>query len=318
MLEVKDLNAHYGKTQALFNVGFTVEPGEVLGFLGPNGAGKSTTMRILAGCLAPSSGKVIFNGKDSDRDRFALRRNLGYMPEHVSLYPELTVREYLHWAAQVKGAREPKKQAAEVMARCMVSEVSHRLIRHLSKGYRQRVALAQALVGDPRLLILDEPTIGMDPGQVREMRRLIKELGGQTTIVLSSHVLPEVELTCDRVLIINKGRIIAEGTPRTLAGRLGAPGRYHLVLDLPPEQGSQVARDLESADFVISAEVSYQGPGGCEFLIETAEGRDCRALVTARAAQNGWPVLEFRPAVFTLEDAFMSLVGKDAAEGGDA
>ncbi len=313
MLEANALNHHYGSAQVLHEVSFAVSSGEIVGLLGPNGAGKSTTMRILTGYLTPSSGSVRFDGLDVGKKAMALRKALGYMPENVPLYPELRVREYLHWAARVKNAANPEQDAASAMERCGLGQAKNKLIRHLSKGYQQRVGLAQAVVGPTRLLILDEPTVGLDPNQIREIRNLIKELGKEKTILLSTHILPEVELTCDRVLVINQGRIVAEDTPSGLAASYGGGGRFLLRLESAPDP-AEVQQAYASQQFVLNCEPAEEtyGPGG--YVLEAApaasggQARDVRGRITALAFDHGWPVLEFKPAAATLEDAFVNLV----------
>jgi ABC-2 type transport system ATP-binding protein len=314
MLEVREINHHFGKTQVLHDINFSIRPGEVLGLLGPNGAGKSTTMRILTGYLRPSAGRVLFDGQDIQKDMMALRRRLGYLPENVPLYPELRVREHLDWVARVKRSSAPAKQVREVAERCGLGPVMGKLVRHLSKGYVQRVGLAQALLGETRLLILDEPTVGLDPGQIREIRELIKELGRDKTILLSTHILPEVELICDRVLIINKGRIVAEDTPDNLALTTGMAGRFLLRLDALADPGRVVER---YAGETCVGNVHHAGDelGRGAFVIETDPELDCRALMTRIAFEEGWSVLEFKPAGVSLEEAFVHLVRDESEEG---
>jgi ABC-2 type transport system ATP-binding protein len=311
MLEVTGLSHSYGKKPVLFDLDFTVRSGEILGFLGPNGAGKSTTMRILTGYLTPSSGSVVYDGRDIQRDPDHLRRSLGYLPETVPVYPELTVGEYLSWAARVKRSDSPSMDVEQVMERCGLIEVRRSLIRHVSKGYRQRIGLAQAILGPTRLLILDEPTMGLDPGQIREIREFISELGREMTILLSTHILPEVELTCDRVLIITKGRIIAEDTPANLVQRVGGGGRYLLRLDIEEDQQAEAAERLARRPFVTKATVECFDRFGCAFFVETDPAEDVRAELSRAVFEEGWPLLEFKPADVSLEEAFVSLVKED-------
>ncbi len=313
MLEVSGLNHHYGPSQVLFDVNFTAGKGEILGFLGPNGAGKSTTMRILTGFLTPSSGTVVFDGSDIRANPMALRRRLGYLPENVPVYPELTVDEYLSWVAGIKQSAKPRAQVAEAAERCGLSHERRTLIRRLSKGYRQRLGLAQALLGEVKLLILDEPTVGLDPAQIVEIRELIKELGQERTIILSTHILPEVERTCDRALIINRGRIVAEDTPANLAqGALGR-GRYLLRLALSPDQAAEALAAYAAAAFVTQAEEAGSAPENLALRLTLDPARDHRAEATALAQAKGWPILEFRPADVSLEEAFVSLVTTESA-----
>lgn len=221
-IEVQQLTKRYDTVTALDRISFEVKPGEIMGFLGPNGAGKTTTLRILTGLLVPTSGAVRINGLDVETKSLEVRRQIGYLPESVSLYPELRVQEYLAYRAKIKGVPRSQRRARidEVTQRCAVGDVRRHLIGRLSKGYRQRVALADCLIGRPSILILDEPTVGLDPHQIRQTRELIQTLGQSTTILLSTHILPEVEMTCHRVTIINKGQIVAIDTPENLRRRL--------------------------------------------------------------------------------------------------
>ncbi|MGE4298712.1 MAG: ABC transporter ATP-binding protein [Desulfovibrionaceae bacterium] len=308
MLEVRNINHHYGRVQVLFDLNFAVNKGEILGFLGPNGAGKSTTMRILTGFLAPAAGSVLFNGADIRDARSGLRTALGYLPENVPLYPELTVQEYLRWVARIKRAAHPDAQARQVADACGLAPRVHTLIRHLSKGYRQRVGLAQAILGETRLLILDEPTVGLDPAQIRDIRELIRELGRDKTILLSTHILPEVERTCDRVLIIDHGRIVAEGKPGDLARDAAGHGRYLLRLDAPDHDAEAISTCCAAVPGVACVTPLGRAHGGLGLSIDILPGTDCRAALTSLAHERGWPVLEFSRTAATLEDAFVRLV----------
>jgi len=227
VIEINNLTKRYDTTTAVSRVSFSVEPGEIMGFLGPNGAGKTTTLRILTGLLAPTEGSVRIDGLDVTTRSLDVRRRIGYLPENVSLYPEMRVQEYLSYRARIKGVgrRERPGRLDEVMNRCAVGDVRRRLIGRLSKGYRQRVALADCLLAHPKILILDEPTVGLDPHQIRQTRQLIMELGRTATILLSTHILPEVEMICQRVTIIDQGRIVAVDSPENLRRQLtaGAP-----------------------------------------------------------------------------------------------
>ena len=229
MIEVSGLTKYYGNFKAIEDVSFTVQRGEILGFLGPNGAGKTTTMRILTGYMPATAGVCRVGGLDVFEQPVAVKRQIGYLPENVPLYPEFTVFEYLQFVARIKGVPKADQPAVleRIIGRCGLESVRHRLIAQLSKGYRQRVGLAQALVHDPAVIVLDEPTIGLDPAQIREVRELIKGLGRDHTIILSSHILPEVSQVCDRVVIINKGRIVAEDTPENLT--VSAAGQATLL-----------------------------------------------------------------------------------------
>jgi gliding motility-associated transport system ATP-binding protein len=234
MLEVRDVTKRFGPVEALGGISFAVRQGEIVGFLGPNGAGKTTTMRLLAGIFPPTSGEVRVAGRDPQRESLACRRAVGYFPEHAPHYPELSVRGYLRFVARVKRLPRATRAAAiaRVLAACGLEAVAHRRVGTLSKGYRQRVGLAQALCGDPPILILDEPTIGLDPAQVVEIRDLVRGLRGSRTVLFSSHILSEVEALCERVVVIARGRIVGEGTPAELGERLGRSRLEDIFLDL--------------------------------------------------------------------------------------
>lgn len=312
MLEISGLNHSFGGNQVLFDLNFSVKRGEILGFLGPNGAGKSTTMKIITGYLRPDSGQVLFDGKDVNKHPLALRRNLGYMPENVPVYPELTVYEYLAWVAKIKYSQDPAKDVGRVMDQCGLADKRRVLVQHLSRGYRQRVGLAQAILGTSRLLILDEPTVGLDPSQIRDIRELIKGLGENRTIILSTHILPEVELTCGRVLIINKGRIVAEDTPENLVSGQGGAGRFFLRLDVEEPRSGEVKDFLSGLGFVLSVSAQCVEGRGCGFFLEMNKEADHRGELTGAVFSKGWSIQEFKPWDLSLEDAFVNLVREDA------
>ncbi len=306
MVEVVGLTKFYGEVKALEEVTFDVRRGEILGFLGPNGAGKTTTMRILTGFLSPTLGTAKVAGYDVVENSLEVRRLTGYLPETVPLYNEMRVRDYLGYMARIRGVprRRIRERVDDVVGRCGLTEVADRLIGHLSKGYRQRVGIAQALVHDPQVLILDEPTIGLDPVQVREVRQLIKSMAGERTIILSTHILPEVSMTCERVLIIHKGRIVAEDTPEGLSRRLQQSERILVRLARPP---SQPLRAFSQLDGVLRVE----SVGDNLFTIETPPGNDIRERVAEFVVQNGWGLLELRREELTLEDIFVNLVTRE-------
>ena len=240
-IEVRHLSKRYDVTPALDDISFDVQPGEIMGFLGPNGAGKTTALRIMTGMIAPSAGTVRIDGLDAARQPLEIRRRIGYLPEHVALYPELRVKEYLHYRARIKGVgrRDRRARVDDALARCAVEDVAGKLIGRLSKGYRQRVALADCLLGRPTILILDEPTVGLDPHQIRQTRELIMELGRTATILLSTHILPEVEMLCRRVTIIDKGRIVAVDSPEQLRKRMAGTQVIRVQLRLPAAPTAQ-------------------------------------------------------------------------------
>lgn len=312
MLDVKGIHHSYGREQVLFDLSFSLKEGEVLGFLGPNGAGKSTSMKILTGWLTPDSGSVLFDGQDIEKNSHALRKRLGYMPENVALYPEMTVGEYLTWIARIKKAPNIAADVAETAERCGLAERMGTLIRHLSKGYKQRVGLAQAILGPTKLLILDEPTAGLDPTQIRQIRSLIRDLSADKTVILSTHILQEVELTCDRVLVINKGRIVAEDTTERLAGYGRTADRFVLKLGVAPADKADVLNNLAAVPGVLHVEAE-EGVcrGECSFFIETSKDGDHRATLTRHAHETGHAVLEFTPVKSGLEEAFIHLTTDD-------
>ncbi len=306
MIEVKGLTKFYGEKLALDEVTFNVRNGEILGFLGPNAAGKTTTMRILTGFLSPTAGSGKVAGYDVVKDSLEVRRITGYLPETIPLYNEMRVRDYLGYMARIR--KVPRKQVRDrveyVVERCGLSEVADRLIGHLSKGYRQRVGIAQALVHDPQVLILDEPTIGLDPVQVREVRQLIKGMEGERTILLSTHILPEVSMTCQRVLIIHKGRIIAEDTPEGLSRHLQQSERILVRLARPPSQPLTALGQLDGV-------VRVEHVGNNLFVLEAPPGRDIREQVAESVIKKGWGLLELRRDEMTLEDIFVNLVTRE-------
>ena len=309
MIEVQDLTKLYGPTLAVDRLNFQVAAGEIVGFLGPNGAGKTTTLKILAGFLSPTSGTARLNGHDVVTESLQVRRSLGYLPESVALYPDLTVLQFLRFAARVKGV-EAKAEAAEiarVAAACGLEEVQGKLVAALSKGYRQRAGLAQALLNSPPLLILDEPTIGLDPSQIVEIRQLIKNLEGSHTVVLSSHILPEVSQLCHRVIIINKGQIVASDTPENLSRQLGHGSRLLLAVRGPE---NQVAAALQAVPGV--NRVASQGEG--KYLVETASEQEVSPQLARTVVQSNWDLLELKPQEFTLEEVFLNLVTEEDHE----
>jgi len=308
VIEVYNLTKYYGTLKALDNVSFTVKKGEIIGFLGPNGAGKTTTMRIICGYLSPTEGTVKVGGYDVVDNPNEARQFIGYMPETVPLYNEMTVGSYLHYMAAIR--RVPKNKRKErvdyVVERCGLTEVVDEIIGKLSKGYRQRVGIAQALVHDPPVLILDEPTIGLDPIQVVEVRQLIRELSGDHTIVLSTHILPEVSMTCKRVLIIHRGRIVAEDTPDGLERKLRKGERLLVRVHRPP---SNMVSLLERLPNVVKAE----RVGGEEnlFAVDVAPGQDMRTTVAEYIVNNGWGLLELRRDEMTLEEIFLNIITRE-------
>ena len=310
MIEVEGLTKFYGPKAAIQEVSFQVARGEVVGFLGPNGAGKTTTMRILACFMPPTSGTARVAGFDIGKDSLQVRRRIGYLPENVPLYRDMTVRQYLTFAAEAKSVsrQERGKRVASVMERCLLSDVPDRLIRNLSKGYRQRVGLAQALVGNPEVLILDEPTLGLDPKQIIEIRSLIRDLRGERTVILSTHILPEVSMVCQRVIIINESRIVAVDTPENLNLRLQKSSRILLEVDGPAED---VQRALAAVEGVLAVAPQEARDGRRRFLVETDREQDLRKDLARAVTNNGWGLTELRPVDLSLEDIFIRLVTRE-------
>jgi len=315
MIEVERLTKHYGPVTAIRDVSFSVAPGQIVGFLGPNGAGKSTTMRILSCFMPASSGSARVAGYDVFRESLEVRRRIGYLPENVPLYTEMRVGPYLEFVAEVKGVSrsDRRRRVADVMDRCRVADVQNRLIGTLSKGYRQRVGLAQAIVSDPEVLILDEPTIGLDPRQITEIRSLIKSLAGQHTVILSTHILPEVSMVCSGVIIINKGAVVAQGPIDSLVDQFFPTARVEVEIVGPPPAVRDRIRGISG---VLSVEDQMVANGAARYVVEAARGRDVRAEIFKLAAQQQWDLLELRRVGMTLEEVFIRIVAGE--EGGAA
>ncbi len=312
MIEVQGLTKIYGIKAAIDNLGFTVEQGEVVGFLGPNGAGKTTTMRVLSCFMPPTSGTAKVSGYDIRTQAREVRQRIGYLPETVPLYTDLTVTQYLNFVAEAKGLSRLSRQqkVGEAIERCLLQDAQQRIIAKLSKGYRQRVGLAQALLGDPPILILDEPTIGLDPKQIIEIRSLIRDMQGERTVILSTHILPEVSMVCQRVIIINEGRIVAVDTPETLTRRLQRSTQVLLHIEGPPDQ---VADRLRQIAGILRVETK-DGVGALRrYLVETDKERDLRQDLARVVTSSGWGLLELRPVDMSLEDIFIHLVTEEQA-----
>jgi len=314
---VRGLTKRYGHHVAVKDLSFTVNQGEILGFLGPNGAGKTTTMNIITGYLSPTAGKVTVGGHDILTEPMAVKRLIGYMPEFPPLYPEMTVLQYLDFIFQLmKVKRSERKQGMErILERVGIADMRHRVIKNLSKGYKQRVGLAQALVGNPPVLILDEPTIGLDPKQIIEIRNLIKELGREHTIVLSSHILPEITMTCHRVVIIHKGAIVASDTIEALSKNLARTFRLLLRLE-----GSErdVVRLLYTVAGVKGVEsLGSREPETFDLLLEAHRDRDIRKLVSTALGKAGVPIYMLKSVDLTLEDIFIQLTTEEGVRAGE-
>jgi ABC-2 type transport system ATP-binding protein len=307
MIEVENLSKTYSGFRAVQGISFHVNKGEIVGFLGPNGAGKSTTMKVLAGYLPPTDGRISIAGFDVVTESIEVRKRIGYMPENVPLYTDMRVNEFLRFRAELKkvARRKIKERVETVKQLCSLKDVENKIIGTLSKGYRQRVGLADAMVHDPELLILDEPTIGLDPNQIRAVRDLIKDLGQHHTILLSTHILSEVELTCGRVLVINRGRIEASDTPANLTKLVRGGGSISLEVKAP---GPVVVEKLKALPKVEDVEVMLPGDGDWTHAKVFAEpGVDVREDVYGVVRQNNWSLRELTRVKATLEDAFVEL-----------
>jgi len=319
MIEVQNLTKWYGHTLALDGVTFSVEKGQIVGFLGPNGAGKSTTLRILTGFLPATGGEARVNGFDVLADSLKVRSSVGYMPENVPLYPEMRVEEYLLFRAGLKDVPAKDRRAAvdRVIDRCWLRDVRRRLVGQLSKGYRQRVGLAEALIADPPVLILDEPTIGLDPAQIQEVRHLIKSLGEKHTVLLSSHMLTEVEKTCSNVVIVAQGRIAKTGSLEEMRKGLG---EQRIVLevrgrrgDSPGEGPAEMARAVSQVPGVGDVRRDEIGDGWLQLVVAPAAGADPREGLYQVVAKRGWSLREMRRQMETLEGLYMQITAGDAA-----
>jgi ABC-2 type transport system ATP-binding protein len=310
MIEAHQLTRTYGPKTAVEDVSFSVGEGEILGLLGPNGAGKTTTLRMVTGLLPPTAGRVTVAGHDLAQEALAARREIGYLPENVSLYPEMRVREYLHYRARLHGLDRAtaKKGIERALERCLIADVAGQTIGTLSKGYRQRVGLAQAILHEPRVLVLDEPTVGLDPKQIIAIRELIRELGEECTLLLSSHILPEVELLCQRVMILDRGRVVGQGTPEELRTRLHGHALLRVELEGSP---AEAASALAALGEVVSAESHPSLPGS--LLVHGANGADPRAAIFHAAVANGWVLLALEQERASLEDVFVRLTTREEA-----
>jgi gliding motility-associated transport system ATP-binding protein len=315
VIEVQHLTKRYGPVTAVDDVSFKVERGEILGFLGPNGAGKTTTMRILTGYMPPTGGKALVGGYDVQDQPIEAKRRTGYLPETPPLYPEMTVRDYLDFCARIKGVPRAERvsRVKSSMERTRIADVGKRHCGKLSKGYRQRVGLAQALLHNPEVLILDEPTAGLDPKQIIETRQLIKQLGGDHTVILSTHILPEVSQTCGRVVIINKGRVVAVDTPENLTSRLTGSETMLLQVDAA---GADPTAALTAVPGVTQVRVGDTRGTVASLEVESGQGRDVRRDLAAAIVNRGWGLLELRPMRMSLEEIFLHLTTEDAAGAG--
>lgn len=317
MVEVKNLTKRYGASLALDQVSFTIEEGSIVGFLGPNGAGKSTTMNIITGYLSATSGQVTVSGKSTLDEPNEVKRLIGYLPEQPPLYLDMTVKEYLDFMYELKKVKLPRKQHLEEICRLVrIEEVYNRLIGNLSKGYKQRVGIAQALIGNPPVLILDEPTVGLDPKQIIEIRTLIKALGQNHTVILSSHILPEVQAVCERIIVINNGRLVADGATDTLAHDLSRDHRLVLRAEGPE---THMLSAIVQMDHVLEAvSLGEKEPGVFEISVEAEQDYDLRRDLFALLAEKNWPLLALKNSDLTLEDLFLQLTSSDESHAAGA
>ena len=311
MIEVSGLTKYYGDHLAVDNISFTVEDGEILGFLGPNGAGKSTTMNMLTGYISSSSGQALINGVDILEDPIKAKANIGYLPELPPLYQDMTVMGYLNFVYDLKKCKLPRKShLTEICNLCKISDVSHRIIRRLSKGYRQRVGIAQALIGNPPIIILDEPTVGLDPKQIIDIRNLIKKLGKRHTLILSSHILSEIQAVCDRVIIINKGKMAADDTMENLTKSIVSTNRLIVRLDGVRDEVLGAIRLIHG---VKSVRADMERDGGLyDYEIVMEDGADIRVMLNEMCKEHGWSIYKMAADEMTLEDIFMKItMGED-------
>lgn len=307
MIEVENISKRYGHNAALDNVSFTINEGEILGFLGPNGAGKSTTMNIITGYISATEGTVKVDGLDILENPNEAKAKIGYLPELPPLYQDMTVEEYLRFVCQIKKVERAsqKKHIEEIMDIIKISDVKNRLIKNLSKGYKQRVGLAQAIVGNPDVLILDEPTVGLDPKQIIEIRNLIKELGKKHTIMLSSHILSEVSAVCDRVIIINKGKIVASGTPDELSNKLSYSNRLALRVKGNENSIIKLVKECDGVE-TVESKGSLEN-GTVDILVEAQKDRDIREPLFNAFSNAGLPILMMKSVDLTLEEVFLQV-----------
>ena len=303
MIEVHNLTKRYGNHIAVEKISFKAKPGEVVGLLGPNGAGKTTTMRILTGFMPPSDGSASIAGHDVVRDSMEARRSVGYLPERVPVYPDMTVRGYVTFWAKLRGASNIKPSVDSALERVQLADRENTLIRHLSKGMRQRLGLAQALVHNPPVIILDEPTIGIDPQQVIEVRQSVRALGEKHTVLFSTHILSEAEQVCDRVLIMDHGKIVAQGKPAELRKKLQPGTALYVEIGAPEAKARELLKAISGVE-----SVETDGKG---FVVRAGAGTDIRAAVSAGVLKAGYALLEMRPVGSSLEAIFLDVIGKE-------
>ncbi len=310
MIEVKNLSKSYGSKLAVDNISFTAGESEILGFLGPNGAGKSTTMNILTGYLSSSGGQALINGVDILEDPVTAKKDIGYLPELPPLYLDMTVMEYLNFVYDLKKCKMPRRShLAEICGLVKITDVKNRVIRNLSKGYKQRVGLAQALVGNPKVLILDEPTVGLDPKQIIEIRTLIKKLGKNHTVILSSHILSEVQAVCDKIVVIDKGKLVANDTTENLSHNLSADHKLIVQIEGPAKEVQSLLKGIpDMVEVHVNRAVDKTVT---EYSLNAKEGADVRREIFKRMAERSYPILLMRSSELTLEEIFLKLTTGD-------
>lgn len=310
MIELKNVTKVYGTRKAVDNISFSVDKGEIVGFLGPNGAGKTTTMKMITGYMPPTSGTIKIAGYDIVEQPIEAKKHIGYLPEVPPLYLDMTVEAYLHFVGGIKGV-PPKKRREDVeriIHEVGLTDVRKRLIKNLSKGYKQRVGLAQAIIGDPDVLVLDEPTVGLDPKQIKEIRDIIKELGKKHTIILSTHILPEVSMVCDRVIIINKGKIVAIDKTENLSAALQNSRRYFIKVEGPYEE---VVNSLKKIEGVTNIEAEVDSDNTIKLTVESSADKDVRKDMFFTFAKKGFPILELKMLNYSLEEVFLELTTEE-------
>ncbi|HZJ57851.1 MAG TPA: ABC transporter ATP-binding protein [Clostridia bacterium] len=314
MIEIQNVTKRFGQHLAVDNLDFTVNEGEILGFLGPNGAGKSTTMNIITGYISATEGTVTVDGYDILDNPEEVKKRIGYMPEFPPLYVDMTVREYLDFVFEIKKVddKDKKQDMDRILELVRITDVRDRLIKNLSKGYKQRVGLAQALVGNPQVLVLDEPTVGLDPKQIIEIRNLIKQLGKKHTIILSSHILPEVSAVCQRLVIINKGRIVASDTPDNLSKRLGDSSKMSLRIAASERQAVKVLKDVAGVKYVEAQGIME--PDTIDVWVEAEKDIDVRRPLFNALSRAGYPILQMKSMDLTLEDIFLQVTTQEKVE----
>ncbi len=311
MIEVQNLSKHYGDKKAVNNISFVANEGEILGFLGPNGAGKSTTMNILTGYISSTDGKALIDGIDILENPIKAKANIGYLPEQPPLYMDMTVKEYLNFIYDLKKCKMPRvSHLKDICNLVKIEDVYNRIIKNLSKGYKQRIGLAQALVGNPSVLILDEPTVGLDPKQIIEIRSLIKKLGKKHTVILSTHILSEVQAVCDKIVVINKGQIVADDTKENISNTISGDHKLFAKIEGPKKD---VIKAIKGIKGVISCEADFGNDDDVwEYKIESKESVDVRRDLFTAVAKNGWYILELKSSELSLEDIFIKLtMGED-------